>query len=54
MNLFTVHPIRPLLQAWERFRLRCGKRLTRANWASAKQTQARRLHHRHGAFLELR
>jgi hypothetical protein len=53
MNFIAIHPIRPLFQAWKRFRLRRGGKLTRATRDKAKQTQAKKSHHRHIPFLEL-
>ena len=52
MSWIAIHPIKPLLQAWKRFRLRRGEELTRATREKAKQTRTNKAHHRHGAFLE--
>ena len=52
MSLIAIHPIKPLLQAWKRFRLRRGEKLTRAARDKAKQAQTNKPHRRHGAFLE--
>jgi len=52
MSLIAIHPIKPLFQAWKRFRLRRGEKLTRATRDKAKQAQSNKQHHRHGAFLE--
>jgi hypothetical protein len=52
MNHIAIHPIKPLLKAWKRFRLRRGEKLTRATRDKAKQTKTNKPHHRHSAFLE--
>jgi hypothetical protein len=52
MNLPAIHLIKPLFQAWKRFRLRRGEKLSRATRDKAKQTQTNKPHHRHGVFLE--
>ena len=52
MSLIAIHPIKRLFQAWKRFRLGRGEKLTRATRHKAEQTQTSKPHHRHGAFLE--
>jgi hypothetical protein len=52
MSLIVIHPIKPLLQAWKRFRSRLGEELTRRTRKKTKQPQANKTHHRHAAFFE--
>ena len=52
MSHVAIHPIKPLLQAWKRFRLRRGEKLTPATRDETKETQANKRHSRHAAFLE--
>jgi hypothetical protein len=52
MNLIAIHPIKPLLQAWKRFRMGCGGKFTRVTGDKRKQTEPGQKHHRHVAFLE--
>lgn len=52
MSLISIHPIKPLLEAWNRLRSKRGESVKRAIKGKSKQTQVRKPHHRHAAFLE--
>ena len=52
MNLISFHPIKPLLEAWKRFRLRRDEKPGHAAGEKAKSTQATQSRHRHAAFSE--
>jgi len=53
MSLISVHPIKPLLEAWKRLRLMRGKNCARGSEGKPKQSRVSKPHNRHTAFLEL-
>jgi len=52
MNLIAIHPIKPLFQAWKRFRCAVARN-SRAQPGTNQNNPSQQSHHRHGAFFEL-